>query len=162
MSDLDWQRIKVPTSSMLAIPRRKLGVVLGRMVWRSNGNYRDQYPPSPPTVRIIHSSVTTLHLDMSGYPLRTIKFQRIRVVRLVSQLSKCLCRDLHPRNLPNSMDSSWAYRPGFLTGVTIVGDQSLSSACRIKVLLHQLLASAQSSMKRIAISCAIEGLVSVA
>ena len=162
MSDLDWPRVTVATSSILATPRRKQGVVPEWMVWRSNGNRRDQYPPSPSAVRIIHSSVMTLHPDMSGYLWRTIRKQRIRVVRSVSQLSKCLCRGLHTRYLPNSMNSFWAYRLRFTTSVTIVGDRIFNSACRIKVLLHQLSVSAQNSMKRTAIACATEGLAFVA
>ena len=162
MSNLDWQRLRVLTSSISAIPRRKPGVVPGRMVSRSNGNPRDQYPLSPPTVRIIHSSVTTLHPVMSGCPLRTLRKQPIRVVRLGSQLSKCWCLGLHPRKTYNCMDSFWAFRLGFTTSVTIVRDQIFNSACQIKASLHQLSESAQNSMKRTAIACAIEGLASVA
>ena len=162
MSDLDWQLVKLPTRSISAIRRQKQGVVPGRMVWRSNGKRQDQYPPSPPTVRIIHSSVMTLHLDMSGFLLRTFRKQRIRVVRLVSQLSKCLCRGLYPGNIANSMASFWAYPLRFTTSGTIVCDQILNSGCQIKSSLHQLLASAQNRMKKTAIASAREGLAFVA
>lgn len=162
MSYLDFGVVRVAKSSVLAIPHRKQVVVRDRMVCRSNGNCRDQCFPCPSTARTFHSSVTMLHLELSGYLSTTTIKQSIRVVRSVSQLSKYLRRHLQPTSSPKRMDSFWTYRLGFTRSVAPKTDRILKSGCRIKDLAHQLSVFAQNRVKRTAIGCAIGAPVFVA